>query len=517
MSVKPSFGLSSTLPRESPMQSPPYLNYTLGNYNAAILRQIAGKWRRVRNMALVSATTGAIFYNGSVITSTLGALVYASKFSWLIPIPLFIIQAASTHVALTPELLIDTKELEGRREEIAEKRIIYQITTRGENLETLRGSFESARYWVNMVRKVYNLDFGSEIWIVTEEDRYKAESEFFDGLENDGAVLIVVPAGYVTPNDASFKARALYYACETRIERGIDTPNDWVYHMDTETMIGEDTVLGNLDFVTTAGDKRLIGAGIILYPQNWRYRFNSVEETTRSVGDIGAIGQMKLWGAVPFGYHGSHLIVRADVENDVSWDYGKVRSEDLLFSLKLRERFGAVTTSLKGFAYEKPPFTVGDQLKQRRRWILGSFEVLRRRDVPTRYKLPLIYSLSSWMSGLPSLVATLFGLLYPVGGSIFLVGGLISGFMWWTIYNAYNVGLELHEPYIVGAEPLKGLKLIWGAALGMLFDAVAPWYALLRSTKGYEEIRKDDPSEAPLDVVVDVEAYAEDSGGQPHV
>jgi hypothetical protein len=48
----------------------------------------------------------------------------------------------------------------------------------------------------------------------------------------------------------------------------------------------------------------------------------------------------------------------------------------------------------------------------------------------------------------------------------------------------------------------------------MLFDAVAPWYAVLRRTNGYEEIRKDDPEEAPLDqVVVGVEAYAENRGG----
>lgn len=86
--------------------------------------------------------------------------------------------------------------------------------------------------------------------------------------------------------------------------------------------------------------------------------------------------------------------------------------------------------------------------------------------------------------------------------------------MWWTIYSAYKVGLEIHEPYVERVEPVKGLKLVWAATLGMLFDAVAPWYAVLRRTNGYEEIRKDDPEEAPLDqVVVGVEAYAENRGG----
>jgi hypothetical protein len=345
------------------------------------------------------------------------------------------------------------------------------------------------------------------------------EQGFFEGIERDGATLIIVPEGYETPDHSSFKTRALQYASEVRIDRGIDTLDDWVYHQDTETMIGEDTVLGILDFITNTSDGRLIGAGIILYPQDWNYRFNSIEETTRSVGDLGAMGQMKIWGAVPFGYHGSHLIVRADIENDIGWDFGKIRSEDLLFSLKMRERFGGVTRRLKGFAYEKPPLTAHDHLKQRRRWILGSFEVLARKDVRMKYKLPLIYSLSSWFIALPSITVAALGFLYPTGGIIPIIGGIITGFIWWTIYSAYKVGLEMHEVYVDRPESRKGLKMIWGVTLGMLFDAVAPWYAVLRTTKKYEEIRKDSPSseESLEDVVVDVEPHAEDGGEEPEV
>lgn len=496
------------------MTSPPYLGYTMDRYNSDVLKQVSNRGGRAWGMAMVTAGAGLLFPGAPVITSTIGALVYAAKLSWLIPIPVFMIQAASTHVALTPDLLIDLRKLESRREELAAKRIIYQITTRGENLETLRRSFDSAAYWIRRVKQERELSFRSEIWVVTEEDRYEAERGFFDTLEADGAILVTVPAGYETPNHSGFKARALHYACEIRLERGIDTKNDWIYHQDTETMVGEDTILGNLEFALDSAEDKLIGAGIILYPLGWKNSHNSIEETTRSVGDIGALGQMRLWGAVPFGYHGSHLIVRADIENDLGWDYGKVRSEDLIFSLKLRERFGGVTRGLKGFAYEKPPFTLRDQLKQRRRWILGSVEVLGRRDIPSRYKLPLAYSLGSWLSALPSIGASILGLLYPSGGVLPYVGGFVTGFMWYMIVSAYMVGLELHEPYIDAQEPLRGLKLFIGAAQGMLFDAVAPWYALLRRTNGYEEIRKDDPAEQRLEyVVVGVEAYAENRGG----
>lgn len=497
----------------------PYLSYTMGNYNASMMKQIEGKTARIRNAVLISASMGIIFPGGPKFADIIGAALYASRLSWLIPIPIFTIQAATTQLALNPDLLISAEALKEKRDEIARKRIIYSITTRGENLTTLRNTLDSVRHWLRMVKEEQGLEFRSEIWVVTEEDRFRAERVFFEGMEGDGATLVIVPEGYETPNHSGFKARALHYASKVRIDRGIDTPDDWVYHQDTETMIGEDTVLGILDFITDTGDGRLIGAGIILYPQDWKYRFNSIEETTRSVGDLGAMGQMKIWGAVPFGYHGSHLIVRADIENDIGWDFGKVRSEDLLFSLKIRERFGNVTRKLKGFAYEKPPFTVRDHLKQRRRWILGSFEVLARKDIKTKYKLPLIYSISSWLSALPSLIAATLGFLYPTGGIIPIIGGVFTGFMWWIIYSAYKVGMEMHEVYVEGSEHRKGLKMIWGATLGLLFDAVAPWYAVLRRTNKYEEIRKDDPSivEPLEDVVIDIEPYTEDSGEQPEV
>jgi beta-1,4-mannosyltransferase len=482
------------------------------NYNSSIHRQIEEKTRRLQKMTLFSTSMGLLFSGGPIFSDSLGAAIYATKLSWLIPIPIFMIQATGTHVALGPDLLISSDVLKTRKEEIARKRIIYTITTRGENLATLWNTFNSVKHWLHRVKEDYGFDFRSEIWVVTEEDRFREAHPFFETMTKEGATLVVVPESYETPNHSAFKARALQYASETRIERGIDTPDDWIYHQDTETMIGEDTVLGNLDFITDTSDGRLIGAGVILYPQDWNYRFNSVEETTRSAGDLGAMGQMKIWGVVPFGYHGSHLIVRADVENEIGWDFGRVRSEDLLFSLKLRERFGSVTRRLKGFAYEKPPFTIGDQLKQRRRWILGTVEVLKRRDVKVRHKLPLVYSLGSWLSALPSIMAAVLGLLIPTGGVLPVIGGLLSGFMWWTLYSSYKVGLEMHEVYVDRPEHHKALKVVWGVIMGMLFDAIAPWFALLRRTSKYEEIKKDDPEELhPEKILVELESYPEGS------
>jgi hypothetical protein len=434
-----------------------------------------------------------LFPGGPRIGDFVDAAFFATKISWLIPLPLFIIQSASINTILTPELLIDLKKIEEHREELRVKRIIYTITTTGENLSTLADSFDSTVHWLDSVKEKYPLKFSSEVWVVTEEDNYSKNRDFYRSLEERGGVIIATPRSYVTPNNTQFKARALHYASQARIERGINTADDWIYHQDTETMIGEDTVLGNLDFICDANERRLIGPGIILYPQDWRYQYNSVEETTRSVGDIGAMGQAEMWGTIPFGYHGSHFIIRADVENKIGWDFGIARSEDLLFCLNLRKQFGSVTHHMKGFAYEKPPLIFTDHLKQRRRWILGSLEVLMRPEIPKRFKAPLIYGLLSWMSALPSLAAALLTLFRPTGGVIDYLGGLIAGFTWWSIINTYRIGLELHEAYIENHVPKKLLRVIWSVALGILADAVSPWYALIMRTKGYDEIKKDSP------------------------
>jgi hypothetical protein len=473
------------------LDKPLYEDYTLTRFNEAIAKEVKNKWARIWGMLIFSGSTMVLFPGGPNIRDFVDAAFFATKISWLIPLPLLFIQSIGVNRILTPDLMIDSKNIEDHRDELSAKRIIYTITTKGENLTTLSDSFDSTVHWITEVKDKYHLQFTSEVWVVTEEANYEKNRSFYRSLEEKGGIIIATPKSYTTQNNSHFKARALQYAVKTRIERGINSTDDWVYHQDTETMIGEDTVLGNLNFIEYASESRLIGSGIILYTQDWRYRYNSVEETTRSVGDISALGQAKMWGAVPFGYHGSHFIVRADVENKIGWDFGEARSEDLHFWLQLRKRYGLVARPLKGFAYEKPPLTFTDHLKQRRRWILGSLEVLNRSDNPIRFKAPLIYGLLSWLSALPSLAAAILSLIRPTGGVIDYLGGLIAGFTWWSIVNNYLVGLEIHEVYVEKQVSRKLLRVIWSAALGILADAVSPWYALIWRTKGYDEVRKD--------------------------
>jgi len=66
--------------------------------------------------------------------------------------------------------------------------------------------------------------------------------------------------------------------------------------------------------------------------------------------------QMRI-GKVFVGVHGSHLLYRSDLENEIGWDFGDIRAEDAIFGLLVNERFGKVWGWLKGKLYEQSPFT----------------------------------------------------------------------------------------------------------------------------------------------------------------
>jgi cellulose synthase/poly-beta-1,6-N-acetylglucosamine synthase-like glycosyltransferase len=257
-------------------------------------------------------------------------------------------------------------------------------------------------------------------------------------------------------------------------------------------MLGEDTVLGILDFITNPGES-VMGSGIILYPQDWTKNYLSIQETTRSANDMGLVGQIKTLGYSLLGYHGSHFLIRADIEEKIGWDFGFSRSEDLVFSIKVKHKIGSVMKPLKGFAYEKPPFNFSDQQKQRKRWIRGALEVIERPDISFRSKLPILYGLVSWLSSLPSIISAALNLYYQTGG-IVKYGGFLAGFIWFMIYFSYKSGSELHEPHVGAlANPhlLQLVKLLPHFLFALISDAIGPWNALFFPNQSYDNIQKD--------------------------
>jgi hypothetical protein len=105
--------------------------------------------------------------------------------------------------------------------------VIFQITAIGKNSRALQASARSVLYWV---RNTPKLAFRHRVWVVVEPDGYAAAPALYDALQQEGAEVLVVPAGYATPLGTRGKARALQYAVERRQELGISQSSTWVYH-----------------------------------------------------------------------------------------------------------------------------------------------------------------------------------------------------------------------------------------------------------------------------------------------
>jgi beta-1,4-mannosyltransferase len=366
--------------------------------------------------------------------------------------------------------------------------VIFQITAIGKNPRALSESAHSVLYWL---RRTPRLVFRGQVWLVIEPKGYATNPALYERLRADGCRLMVVPAEYTTPLGARGKARALQYAIEQRQQTGLSGPGTWVYHQDEETCVGEDTLRGISEFI--AEGRHQVGVGIILYPIDWAGTPSHIQELTRSYDDYRVLDSMTMPGNPTSGVHGSHLLVRSDLEDDVGWDsIGYEPAEDLTFEIRLRAKFGAVYGVLKGFAYEKGAFSLGDQLRQRRRWMHGVLHALRHtRELPPKRRLTLVYSALSWFSALPSILVLIAGFEVHYG-PLLLATGAFTGFIWISMATGYLEGYRMHREYV--RLHISPPRFVLHAIVGALIDVLAPWYALVTTPSLGDFIPKERPS-----------------------
>ncbi len=365
--------------------------------------------------------------------------------------------------------------------------VIFQITAIGKNPRALSESARSVLYWL---RHTPRLAFRGEVWLVIEPVGYATNPAIYEALRDEGCQLMVVPSNYTTPLGGHGKARALQYAVEQRWQTGRSNAQHWIYHQDEETNVGEDTLLGISEFIQEG--KFRVGVGIILYPIDWAGTPSHIQELTRSYDDYRVLDSMTMPGNPTSGVHGSHILVRADLEDDVGWDsIGYEPAEDLTFEVRLRRKYGSVFGILKGFAYEKGAFSLGDQLRQRRRWMHGVLHALKpTRKLPAKRRFALTYSALSWFSALPSIVvlAAGFELRY---GPLLLVTGVFTGFVWISMATGYIEGYRMHSEYV--QLRISRARFVLHAITGALIDVIAPWYALVSAPAIGDFIPKERP------------------------
>lgn len=82
------------------------------------------------------------------------------------------------------------------------------------------------------------------------------------GLPNDSCIReVVVPSTYSTTNGSLNKARALQFSLEEEVN--ILSDNDWIVHLDEETVLTESSVIGIANFIHE--NIYSFGQGVIIY------------------------------------------------------------------------------------------------------------------------------------------------------------------------------------------------------------------------------------------------------------
>lgn len=229
-------------------------------------------------------------------------------------------------------------------------------------------------------------------------DNFKFEVVTDNALNLPKSALVrelVVPNDYQTLKHSLFKARALQYCNEPSVN--ILSNDDWVVHLDEETLLTESSTIGLANFAGQGhGD---IGQGVISYANeeivNW---WTTLADCVRVSVDLGMMRfSFRKLGCPLMGFKGSYIIVKESVEKDIGFDFGPKGSvaEDVMFALVAWGK-GYKFNFVEGEMWEKSPFTLGDYIKQRKRWFVGHVYTLLSPEIPFKCKLGMIPTDLGW-------------------------------------------------------------------------------------------------------------------------
>ena len=144
---------------------------------------------------------------------------------------------------------------------------------------------------------------------------------------------VLIPDDYRTKTGARFKARALQYAIEPDVNQLL--PEDYIVHLDEETLLTENVVYGILNFVSS--NQYDIGQGLITYANETIVNHVTTLADSMRVGvDLGCLRFcLKAANRPLFLFKGSFVVCRAACEFEVAFDNGRAGSiaEDTYFAM----------------------------------------------------------------------------------------------------------------------------------------------------------------------------------------
>jgi hypothetical protein len=250
-----------------------------------------------------------------------------------------------------------------------------QITTRGNELHVVKRGIRSVFKLVKEPLYENRL----RIDVVTDELSDKKNLKKVFKTNPVPLNIYVVPTNYKTKNNTFKKARALHYMIEIRKAEKMNE-RGYILYFDSESAITP------LDFrrlvYNTIKHEKQITEGPIIYPIGW-FKSNLISRQMEATRPWNCYHCHKMMtNPPPLHIHGSNLVVEENLAIDLGWDFGNLDGEpliveDILFGLKAYIKYGKNVFGWHGAELlEQPPKSIKDSIRQRIRWILGTWQAL---------------------------------------------------------------------------------------------------------------------------------------------
>lgn len=311
------------------------------------------------------------------------------------------------------------------------QRVVWRVVSRGLNKECINETVRKIRMEMEQ-----NSLFPYLIEIVTDSGNFVVPKAA-------DIIHLKVPPTYETPNGTKFKARSLHYACLASVVPG----DSWIVHLDEETRPTSSAVKGIAAFITKCernSDYKRIGQGCMLYHRSWKkFPLLTLADMRRTGDDFGHFYLQNRLGVANVGLHGAFIVCRAEQESKLGFDLGLDGSitEDAWWVF-LAMRDGFRLGWVDGFLEEQATESVGDFLKQRRRWMYGLMKVMFLNPAPIRYRMVFFFFMMKWI--LAPFLAPL-----QVGYIVILIMHDLGLPMSIRVLSLFNVAMIFYS-YVIG-------------------------------------------------------------------
>ena len=360
--------------------------------------------------------------------------------------------------------------------------VVFRIVTRGTNREAVASTIR--RCATEMERTPL---FRYLVEIVIEDDPGVGDLPRGDTIR-----YLVIPRNYATPNTSLYKARALQFALENS-----HIPEDaWLVHLDEETQPTSSGIKGIAQMIREEEESGRLraGQGALLYHRDWKkHPFLTLADNVRTGDDFARFHFQHKLGRTVFGLHGSYIVVRNDVEKAIGFDFGPHGSitEDAFWALKLMEAGGRARW-VDGYLEEQSTQSVGDFLRQRRRWYQGLMKVAVHAPVKLRWRVAIGANTMLWTLAPFAVLYTICHFFY--GFEIQPWVRALANFSFASFVTLYLTGLKanLDEHGITGWLARSAWTAVQVVLLPVFsaMEATAVMMALLKPVNGFHVVKK---------------------------